>query len=256
MKNTVRFIVISILFFTHSLHANITIHMIGDSTMANKPNPQTNPERGWGQMLPLFFDENVTVNNASVNGRSTKSFIDEGRWNTLLKDLKPGDYVFIQFGHNDQKNKDPKRYTNPYTGYMRNLVKYVNETRAKGATPVLFSSIVRRNFNESGVLEDTHGAYPFVTRYVADKLEVPFVDMQLKSEDLVLSLGQEKSKEIYMWIEPGRNEMYPKGRQDNTHFTEKGATEMARLAVEGLKENNLELTKFLKEPTGKNKTQQ
>ena len=126
------------------------------------------------------------------------------------------------------------------------MVKYVTETRAKGGIPVLFSSIVRRNFNEFGVLEDTHGVYPFIVRDVADKLNVPFVDLQLKSEDLVLSLGQEKSKELYMWIEPGKYEMYPKGRQDNTHFTEKGATEMSRLAVEGLKENKLEITMSLK----------
>ena len=238
MKHAARVILISLVIFAHSSFANVT-------------NPQKNPEHGWGQMLPLFFDDNVTVKNAAVNGRSSKSFIDEGRWDAVLKDLKPDDYVFIQFGHNDQKNKDPKRYTNPYTGYRRNLVKYVNDTRAKGAIPVLFSSIVRRNFNEFGVLEDTHGAYPFMARYVADKMNVPFVDMQLKSEDLVLSLGQEKSKEIYMWIKPGQYEMYPEGRQDNTHFTEKGATEMARLAVEGLKENKLELTKFLKEPANK-----
>jgi len=251
MKNTVRVICISILFFTHILYANVTIHTIGDSTMANKPDPENNPERGWCQMLPLFFDENVTVKNAAVNGRSTKSFIGEGKWDAVLKDLKGGDYVFIQFGHNDQKYKDPNRFTNPYTGYRQNLVKYVTETRAKGAIPVLFSSTVRRNFNEFGTLIDTHGAYPFVVRDVADKLNVPFVDMQLKSENLVLSLGQEKSKEIYLWIEPGQYDMYPQGRQDNTHFSVKGATEMAKLAVEGLKENDLELTKFLKEPMDK-----
>jgi lysophospholipase L1-like esterase len=251
MKKTVTLIYISILIFTNSLYANVTIHTIGDSTMANKPNPEKNPERGWCQMLPLFFDENVTVKNAAVNGRSTKSFIGEGKWDAVLKDLKPGDYVFIQFGHNDQKYKDPNRFTNPYTGYRQNLVKYVTDTRAKGAFPVLFSSTVRRNFNEFGVLMDTHGAYPFVVRYVADKLKVPFVDLQLKSENLVLSLGQEKSKEIYLWFEAGQFEMTPQGRQDNTHFSVKGATEMARLAVEGLKENKLELIKYLKKPADK-----
>lgn len=235
MKHAIKIILISILVLAGSSFAEVTIHMIGDSTMANKPNPDTNPESGWGQMLGGFFDENVAIKNDAVNGRSTKSFIDEGRWDAMLKEVKVGDYVFIQFGHNDQKNKDPKRYTNPYTGYRRNLVKYFTETRAKGGVPVLFSSIVRRNFNESGVLEDTYGVYPFIVRDVADKMNVPFVDLQLKSEDLVLSLGPEKSKELYMWIEPGKYDMYPEGRQDNTHFTEKGATEMSRLAVEGLK---------------------
>lgn len=251
MKHYTTLISVLILVLTSSSYGDITIAMIGDSTMANKPDPNSNPERGWGQVLGRFFDENITVKNYAVNGRSTKSFIDEGRWDTVLKELKPGDYVFIQFGHNDQKNKDPRRYTNPYTGYRRNLVKYVNETRAKGGIPVLFSSIVRRNFNEHGVLEDTHGAYPFVVRNVADELNVPFVDLQLKSEDLILSLGREKSKELYMWIKPGQYKMYPDGKQDNTHFTEKGAVEMARLAVEGLKENKVELFKFLKESAGK-----
>ena len=252
MKHYIKLILILILVLASSSYGNITIAMIGDSTMANKPDPNTNPERGWGQLLNIFFNENVTVKNFAVNGRSTKSFIDEARWDAVLKELKPGDYVFIQFGHNDQKNKDPKRYTNPYTGYRRNLVKYVNDTRAKGGIPILFSSIVRRNFNEYGVLEDTHGVYPFIVRDVAEKLNVPFVDLQLKSEDLVLSLGLEKSKELYMWIEPGKYKMYPNGKQDNTHFTEKGAIEMARLAVEGLKENKVELTRFLKESADNN----
>ncbi len=203
--------------------------------MSDKPNPDSNPERGWGQMLPHFFNEPVTIRNHAVNGRSTKSFIHEGRWKTVLEELKPGDYVFIQFGHNDQKLADSTRYTNPYTGYRRNLIKYINETREKGAIPVLFSPIVRRNFNDNGVLEDTHGAYPLVMRDVADELDVTFIDLQLKSEDLVLSLGVEGSKMLYLWIEPGKYEMYPDGKQDNTHFTGKGATEMARLAVVGLK---------------------
>jgi lysophospholipase L1-like esterase len=225
----------------------ITIYMIGNSTMSDKPNPDKNPERGWGQMLPVFFNENVTVKNFAVNGRSTKSFINERRWDSVLAELKPGDYVFIQFGHNDQKFKDSLRYTNPYTAYRRNLIKFVNDARKKGGIPVLFSSIVRRKFNDYGTLEDSHGAYPFIVREVARELNVPFVDLQLKSEDLVISLGLEQSKELYLWIEPGAYEMYPDGKQDNTHFTEKGATEMARLAVEGLKENNLAITKFLKD---------
>ena len=129
-----------------------TIYGIGDSTMANKVKPEENPERGWGQMLPLFFNDNITIDNRAVNGRSTRSFIAEKRWDDILKTLKKGDYVFIQFGHNDQKEKDSTRYTNPHTAYRHNLIRFVTETRAKGATPIIFSSIVRRNFNEKGVL--------------------------------------------------------------------------------------------------------
>jgi lysophospholipase L1-like esterase len=225
---------------------HVTLHLIGDSTMADKPDPDRNPERGWGQMLPSFFTDRIAIRNHAVNGRSTKSFLREGRWDSVLVRLEKGDYVFIQFGHNDAKITDSTRYTNPYTGYRRNLVRYVTESRRKRAKPVLFSPIVRRKFNENGTLEDAHGAYPFIMREVAKELDVPFVDMQLMSEDLVLSLGPEKSKELYLWVSPGVYDLLPEGKQDNTHFTEKGAMEMARLAVEGLKELDLDIVKYLK----------
>ncbi|MCB0569245.1 MAG: rhamnogalacturonan acetylesterase [Phaeodactylibacter sp.] len=225
----------------------IRIFMIGDSTMADKPDtPDKNPERGWGQLFPNFFNSPVVVDNRALNGRSTKSFIDEGHWDKVLENLHSGDYVFIQFGHNDSKVNDPARYTNPYSGYRRNLERFVRETRAYGAFPVLLSSIVRRNFNEQGVLVDTHGAYPFVARMVAMELSVPFIDMQLKTEDYINDLGPEKSKEIYLWVEPGLYERFPEGKQDNTHLTLFGATEYARLAVEGIVELGLPLTQYLK----------
>jgi lysophospholipase L1-like esterase len=230
----------------HGSGKRVVIHLIGDSTMADKPNPEKNPERGWGQMLPAFFDGRVLIRNHAVNGRSTKSFLKESRWDSVRVELKKGDYVFIQFGHNDGKTTDSIRYTNPYTGYRRNLIRYVREAREKGAVPVLFTPIVRRNFNASGVLEDTHGAYPHVMREVAEELKVPLVDLQLMSEDRVLSLGPERSKELYLWVNPGAVAMYPEGKQDNTHFTEKGAIVMAGLAVEGLKELNLDVAKYLK----------
>lgn len=224
--------------------ARTTVFLIGDSTMADKPTPQTNPERGWGQMLPGFFDGRVVVRNHAVNGRSSKSFIDEGRWNTVLQALKPGDYVFIQFGHNDQKREDPARYTNPHTGYRKNLRRFVTETRERGGNPVLFSSIVRRNFNNHGVLEDTHCAYPVVARAVAEELGVPFVDLQLLSEELVLGLGREASKQLYVWVKPGEYAMYPEGKQDDTHLSVRGATEIARLAVQGLRAASVPLASF------------
>ena len=108
----------------YSTSNKITIHSIGDSTMANKPDPDKNPERGWGQMLPQFLTGDIYLENYAVNGRSTRSFITEGRWETVLENLKKGDYVFIQFGHNDQKVNDSSRYTNPHTAYRRNLIKF------------------------------------------------------------------------------------------------------------------------------------
>jgi len=235
--------------FAHrSFQAEITVFMIGDSTMADKPDAAAiNPERGWGQLFPTFFNEKVAVKNRAVNGRSTKSFIAEGRWAAILEELSSGDYVFIQFGHNDTKETDPVRYTNPYSGYRRNLEKFVRETRAKGAFPVLLSPITRRNFNEQGVLVDTHGAYPFVMRMLAIEMDVPFIDLQLKTEDYINALGPEKSKEVYLWVEPGQYERFPDGKRDNTHLTLAGATEYARLAVEGIVELGLPLAGYLKE---------
>ena len=180
--------------------------------MADKPTPETNPERGWGQLLPRFFDEHVAIHNHAVNGRSTKSFIDEGKWGAVEHALKPGDYVFIQFGHNDEKVEDSARYAAPYTAYRKNLERFVAETRAKGATPVLFTPIVRRKFNAQGTLEDTHGAYPLVVREVARDLNVAFVDLQTLTEDLVRGAGPEGSKKLYVWVAPGESSMYPEGR--------------------------------------------
>ena len=123
----------------------ITIFMIGDSTMANKKIDGGNPERGWGMILPGFFSENIRIDNHAANGRSSRSFISEGRWEKVISKVKKGDYVFIQFGHNDEK-ADSTRHTDPGSTFDEILRRYVNETRAKGGIPVLFNSIVRRNF--------------------------------------------------------------------------------------------------------------
>lgn len=219
----------------NSFAQKITIYGIGDSTMANKSKPEVNPEHGWGQVLPLFFNSDVVVDNRAVNGRSTRSFINEKKWEAIYKVLKPGDYVFIQFGHNDQKNADSTRYTNPHTAYRHNLIRFVKETREKGAIPILFSSIVRRNFNEKGVLIDTHGEYPMETRLVAQEYNVPFVDLQYYTELLEMSYGPEKSKELHLHYKPGEIAFYPEGKVDDTHLGLKGATAVAELALNQIK---------------------
>ncbi len=223
-----------------------TIYGIGDSTMANKTKPEENPERGWGQMLPLFFNDNITIDNRAVNGRSTRSFIAEKRWDDILKTLKKGDYVFIQFGHNDQKEKDSTRYTNPHTAYRHNLIRFVEETRAKGATPILFSSIVRRNFNEKGVLISTHGEYTMEARLVAQEYNVPFIDMEYLTELLEQSYGPEKSKQLHLHYKAGEIPYYKEDKADDTHLCVKGATEVAKIAVEELKKTNLDIVKYIK----------
>jgi len=208
----------------------ITVWTIGDSTMANKK-AEVAPETGWCQVFSAFVDQSVDVKNRAMNGRSTKSFITEGRWKSVLDSLQSGDYVFIQFGHNDEKIKDSTRYTEPFTSYRENLERFVRETREKGATPILFTSIVRRKF-ENGFLMDTHGNYPVVTRLVAADLNVPLIDLQMLTVGAVTALGDEASKQIYLWTPP--TDRFPEGRKDDTHLKVEGATLVAKLAVQQL----------------------
>jgi DNA sulfur modification protein DndE len=221
------------------------LYLAGDSTMADKP-LDDNPERGWGQMLPIFFDSTmITIENHARNGRSTRSFIYEGRWDAITDKLKKGDYVLIQFGHNDDVITKTRRYSTPEE-YRYNLSRFIKETREKGAFPILCPPIVRRNFNDESILEPTHGEYPDIVRDIASTLNVPLVDMHLKSQTLISELGAEKSKAIFLHIPPGMYTTLPNGKTDNTHFSEKGATTMAAMFVEGLKEIDHPLTSYLK----------
>lgn len=208
----------------------ITVFTIGDSTMANKK-AEVAPETGWCQAFPNFVSDKIEIKNRAMNGRSSKSFITEGRWKWVLDSLKVGDYVFIQFGHNDEKNKDSTRYTEPFTSYKKNLERFVREAREKGATPILFTSIVRRKF-ENGMLTDTHGNYPVATRLVANEMNVPLVDLQILTAGAVTAVGEELSKRIYLWTEP--TEKFPEGRKDDTHLCTEGARLVAKLAAQQL----------------------
>lgn len=218
------------LFSQESSDGKFTVWTIGDSTMANKK-AEVAPETGWCQVFHEFVSANIVVRNRAVNGRSTKSFINEGRWTSILDSLKTGDYVFIQFGHNDEKIQDSTRYTEPFTSYRKNLERFVGETRAKGAIPILFTSIVRRKF-ENGMLVDTHGNYPVVTRLVAAEMNVPLVDLQLLTAGAVTAVGEEPSKQIYLWTPP--TEKFTEGRKDDTHLCKEGAQLVAKLAAQQL----------------------
>jgi DNA sulfur modification protein DndE len=226
--------------------AQPTVYLIGDSTMADRPTPERNPYRGWGQMLQQFFDDSVTVRNFAVNGRSTKSFIDEGRWTAVLRQLQPGDYLVIQFGHNDEKREDPKRYTDPDGSYRTNLQRFVEESRAKGATPILCTSIARRSFTPAGAVHDTHGAYPQAVREVAAEQRVPLVDLQQTTAALLDGAGPERSKALFGWVAPGTNAMCPQGLTDDTHLSVAGATEVARLAARGIVATGLPLGRHVR----------
>lgn len=217
----------------------VTIFMIGDSTMADK-DTVGNPERGWGQALPYFVDPAcAVVENHAKNGRSTKSFIDEGRWDSVMTKLKSGDYLFIQFGHNDEKINKPAVYADPHGAYRTNLIRFVEESRSRGAIPVLMTSIVRRHFDEQGILIDTHGEYPGVVRELAVELDVPFVDMEVCSRKLIQQLGPEVSKEMFVWFPAGAYPRFPAGKKDDTHLNEYGASVIAELAVKELRKLSL-----------------
>jgi len=221
----------------------ITVYTIGDSTMANKK-ADVFPETGWGQVFQDFFDLKVRVSNHAVNGRSSKSFIDEGRWKIVYDSLKRGDYVFIQFGHNDQKADKPAVYADAMTDYPLNLEKYIKETRSKGATPILLTSIVRRKFDAAGKLTDTHGLYPRAVREVADREKVNLIDMQMLTQSLIGSLGDEASKKMYLWTPA--DQKFPEGRKDDTHLSVEGARTFASMVAQQVHKMHTALASHVK----------
>ncbi|MFL6227394.1 MAG: rhamnogalacturonan acetylesterase [Pyrinomonadaceae bacterium] len=223
----------------------ITVYLAGDSTMAHKL-AEKRPETGWGEALPQFFDERkVVFENDAQNGRSTRTFIGENRWQAIVDKLKPGDYVLIQFGHNDESKDKVDRYTPP-EDYRRNLSRFVADVRAKRATPILLTPVMRRRFNAQGALQDTHGEYPDIVRAVAAEQKVALIDMHRKSARALTEYGAEGARKLFLQLKPGENANYPQGIEDNTHFSPLGAGVMANLFVEGLREQKLALAKFLK----------
>lgn len=226
--------------------AGLTVFMIGDSTMADKQLIPAQPERGWGQIFPIYLKDSVHVQNLAANGRSTKSFRDEGRWKPVMENLKPGDYVIIEFGHNDEKKDKPKVYADAFGAYKQNLERYVKETREKGGKPILATPLARRAFTNETVLVDTHGDYAVAARQVAAEQKVPLLDLEKRSSELLKQLGPEKSKKLFMWVEAGEFASIPKGREDNTHFNAYGASRVCDLAVEEIKTNVPELAAWLR----------
>ena len=249
-----------------------TIFVIGDSTAANKDTTGGKQERGWAMVLQEYFDEHmITVDNHAVNGRSSKSFIDEGRWDKVLAKIKPGDYVIIQFGHNDEK-PSVDRHTEAHSTFQWMLERYVRETREKGGIPILMNCVVRRNYTlkvdgkaedealrnttfkdapktiEGDTLVDTHGFYRIAPRLVAERLHVHYVDANKITYDLETSLGKEGSKKLHMWYKPGEHPALPKGRQDNTHYNDWGAHQVAQRLADALCQEIPVLRKYRTNP--------
>jgi lysophospholipase L1-like esterase len=243
-KVSIFFAVAAIVFLSgfSLLQKQTTVYIIGDSTAANKQE-KAHPETGWGMELQAFFNDEVKVDNRALNGRSTKSFRAEKRWEPILENLKAGDYVLIEFGHNDEKVDKPTVGVS-LADFKINLVNYVNETRSKKAIPVLLTPISRRSF-KNGILTDTHGGYPGVTRQVADSLKVPLIDMLAKTEKLLTDLGDEGSIKLFLHVDSGHVN-YPKGKKDDTHLSPAGAKEIAGLVAKGIRENKLAIARKLK----------
>ncbi|QMU27094.1 rhamnogalacturonan acetylesterase [Adhaeribacter radiodurans] len=233
--------------FTFPQQKKIKVYLIGDSTMAIKE-PKAYPETGWGMPFIYFFDNSLEVDNRAKNGRSTKTFIAEGLWQPVADNLQEGDYVLIQFGHNDEV-KTKKSYTTEEE-FQNNLKRYVTETRRKKAIPILLTPVARRKFDESGKIEATHEVYSQLVRQVAQDQKVPLIDLDQKSQALLQQFGPETSKLLFLQLAPGEHPNYPAGKDDNTHFSELGARKMAQLVYAEIKNLNLELAnRFVKPET-------
>lgn len=221
------------------------LYLAGDSTMADYPVDPPNPQRGWGQSLPGFFRDPATVVNLAANGRSTKSFLDEGLWRKLVDALQPGDWVIVQFGHNDEKEYDPRRYTAPRGEYRENLRRFVADVRAKEAHPVLATPVARRKWSEAGELVETHGDYPEALRVVAVGENVPLLELNRLTAALETGHGPEGSKRLHLHIPAGVYRRKPEGYSDDTHYSVYGAERVAALAVQEILRLRLPLAALL-----------
>lgn len=244
MKRYIALLIVSLAFMSFVAKHQTTIYMIGDSTMADKQD-KVYPERGWGMFLQQFCRQDVVVQNYAMNGRSTRTFISEGRWQAVLEQLKPGDFVIIQFGHNDQSKEKTDRYTAP-DDFKRYMTQFVMEARAKGATPILCTPVMRRRFDDKGVFYDVHGEYPDLTRAVAAETKAELVDMHRLTEVVLKEKGGEGSKQMFVHLKPGELACAPEGKIDDTHFNAFGANIVATLFINDVIDHKLSLSKYLK----------
>jgi lysophospholipase L1-like esterase len=219
---------------------HITLYLAGDSTMSDKET-KAYPETGWGMPFQHFFDHSVTVKNIARNGRSTRTFITEGLWKSITDSLKKGDYVLIQFGHNDEV-PTKKSYTTE-DEFAANLTRFIKDVRYKNAHPVLITPAARRKFNAEGKLEGTHEVYSAIVRKTAAALHIPLIDLDRESQELLQTAGAEGSKKFFNHLTPGESPNYPNGKTDDTHFSELGARKMAEIVLADIRSLQLDLAK-------------
>lgn len=226
---------------------SISIFLAGDSTISIKE-PKAYPETGWGMPFVQFWDSTVTVLNYGKNGRSTKTFISEGLWQRITEQLKPGDYVIIQFGHNDESVEKKERYTTP-DSFKLNLTKFVQETRRKAAIPILLSPVSRRKFDSEGVALSTHIVYTPLVKEVAIQERALYFDLDSASRKLYQQLGPLQSSLLFLHLKAGEHPNYPMGKEDNTHFNELGARLVAQVVLKGICSLAPDLQQFLVKPS-------
>lgn len=207
------------------------VYFVGDSTMQHN-DAVTYPQMGWAQVMPAYFIEGITLHNHAKNGRSSKSFLEEGLFEPVKALMQPNDVLFIQFGHNDQK--DDHRKTEPFSTYQTYLKYMALSAKEKGVYPIFLTSVTRRDFTKSGLNPNTHGLYPRAMKELANELDVPCIDVFEASFQEVSSLGIEESMKLYMHIRPNSFAYYPNGLHDNTHLQEAGCHMVARIVSKGL----------------------
>ena len=231
-------IIILLMAFSFPEKKTITLWLCGDSTMSVK-DKRAYPETGWGMPFVYFWDSTVLVENLAKNGRSTSSFKNEGLWKKVLDNANEGDYVFIQFGHNDEVSTK-KTYTTE-AEFKNNLKQYVTDARSKKATPILLTPVARRKFDAGGKIEGTHDVYAQIVRDVAKEEKVILFDMDKITQQLYQQFGVENSKWLFLQLKPGEHPNYPEGKEDNTHFSELGARLIAQLVLAEIKQQVPEL---------------
>lgn len=223
----------------------IRLFIAGDSTASIKE-VKAFPETGWGMPFVYFWDSTVTVVNKAKNGRSTSSFQKEGLWQSIMEEAGEGDYVFIQFGHNDEVSTK-KSYTTE-AEFKANLKKFVAETKHKKAIPVLMTSMARRKFDADGSIVGTHDLYAQITLDLAKEEGVVLFDMDKQTQQLFQRFGAEQSALLFLQLKPGEHPNYPQGKEDNTHFNELGARMVAQLVLKEIKNQLPELSTRISQP--------
>lgn len=218
-----------------------TLFLCGNSTVVDQDNE---PWASWGQMIPRFFTEEVCFANYAESGESANTFIAAGRLKKALSQMKAGDYVFMEFGHNDQKQKGPGK--GAYYSFMTSLKTFIDEARARGVNPVLVTPTQRRSFDENGKIKDTHEDYPEAMRWLAAKENVPLIDLNEMTRTLYEAMGVDESKHAFVHYPAGTYPGQASALADNTHFNPYGAYEISKCIIEGMKKARLPIVKFLR----------